>query len=59
MAFMMSMPRENYLKILYQIFAFLKAIHNGVIVFDPTKLFVYDSQFKYDENWSTTSYSNC
>ncbi len=59
MASMMAMPRENHLKVLYQMFAFLKAKHNGVMVFDPTEPFVDESQFKSNEDWSATPYGDC
>ena len=40
-------------------FAFLKAKHNGVMVFDPTEPLIDESQFKSNEDWSATPYGSC
>jgi hypothetical protein len=55
MASMMAMPREGHLKALFQMFAFLKGKHNGVMVFDPTYPTIDESQFVH-EDWSATPY---
>ena len=58
MASMMALPREGHLKVLFQMFAFLKTKHNGVMVFDPSEPDVDESQFPR-EDWSATSYGEC
>lgn len=55
----MDMPQENHLKVLYQMFSFLKAKHNDVMVFNPTEPSIDESQFKNDEYWSATPYGSC
>ena len=58
LASMMAMPREGHLLAIFQMFAFLKARHNGVMVFDPTEPVIDDSQFAR-EDWSATRYGVC
>ena len=56
MASMMASPREGHLNQLYRMFAFLKARHNGAMVFDPTVPDINDTLFQREE-WSATAYS--
>ena len=58
MASMMAMPREGHLNVLYQMFAFLKNKHNGVMVFDPTEPDIDTDMFPR-EDWSATPYFPC
>ena len=58
MASMMALPREGHLKVVFQMFAFLKSKHNGVMVFDPTEPDIDLSQFP-SEDWSATPYGPC
>ena len=37
MASMMALPRKGHLKVLFQMFAFMKNKHNVVMVFEPTE----------------------
>ena len=55
MASTMSLHRKGHLKVLFQIFSFLKNNHNAVMVFDPTETDIDESQFK-NEDWSATAY---
>ncbi len=52
---MMALPREGHLKAIFQMFAFLKTKHNGVMVFDPTEPDIDLSKFP-TEDWSATPY---
>ena len=45
MASMMAMPRKGHLDVLFQMFAFLKTKHNGVMVFDQTGPDIYKNRF--------------
>lgn len=58
MASMMAAPRRGHLDILFQMFSFLKAKHNAVMVFDPTIPEIDISQFP-KEDWSATPYGEC
>ena len=58
MASMMAMPRRGHLDVLFQMFTFLKAKHNGVMVFDPTDPDIDETQF-CKKDWSATSYDKC
>ena len=58
MASMMALPREGHLKIVFQMFSFLKSKHNGVMVFDPTESDIDQTQFP-TEDWSATPYGPC
>ena len=54
----MDLPCKGHLKVLFQIFAFLKNKHNSVMVFDPTEPDIDESQFN-NEDWSATDYGEC
>ena len=58
MASMMALPREGHLKVLFQMFGFLKLRHNAVMVFDPTEPDIDATQFTR-EDWSGTPYGIC
>ena len=58
MASMMALPREGHLKVVFQMFAFLKLRHNAVMVFDPTEPEIDETQFSR-EDWSATPYGAC
>ena len=58
LASMMALPREGHLNAVYQMFAFLKIRHNGVMVFDPTEPEINESNFQR-EDWSATPYGVC
>ena len=55
MASMMSLPRTGHIKLIFQMFAFLKNKHNDVMVFDPTEPDIDNSQFK-NEVCSVSAY---
>ena len=50
----MDLPREGYLKVVLQMFSYLKIKHNGV----PTNLDIDKTQFTA-EDWSTMSHCAC
>ena len=54
----MALPREGHICAVYQMFAFLKTRHNGVMVFDPTEPDIDETKFK-KEDWSATPYGPC
>ena len=58
MASMMALPREGHLKTVFQMFAFIKHKHNGVMVFDPSEPDLDLSKFP-KEDWSATPYGTC
>ena len=58
LASMMALPQEGHLSAIFQMFAFLKSRHNGVMVFDPTEPEIDYSKFQR-EDWSATPYGNC
>ena len=58
LASMMALPREGHLNAVFQMFAFLKSRHNGVMVFDPTEPEIDYSKFQ-KEDWSATPYGSC
>ena len=58
MASMMTSPREGHLQQLYQMFSFLKAKHNGVLVFDATEPNI-DRNIFVKEDWSAAAYGEC
>lgn len=58
MASMMASPREGHLQQLYQTFSFLKAKHNGVMVFDSTEPSI-DRNLFVKEDWSAAAYGEC
>ena len=58
MASMMALPRKGHLKVLFQMFAFLKIKHNGVMVFNPTEPDLNESEFE-TEDWTATAYGEC
>ncbi len=51
----MALPREEHLKELYHIFAYLKAHENAEMVFDPTPIMPDKSLFER-EDWSYSPY---
>ena len=55
MALMMDVPCKGHLKVLFQMFVFVKNKHNAVMVFEPTEPDIYESQFN-DQDWLATSY---
>ena len=55
---MMTLPREGHLCVVYQMFAFIKIRHNGVVVFNLTEPEIDESTFKR-EDWTTTLYGAC
>ena len=55
---MMALPCKDHIKVLFQIFAFLKNKHNSGMVFDPTEPDIDESQFN-NEDWSATDYGEC
>ena len=58
LASMIAMPREGHLKVIFQMFAFLKGKHNEVMVFDPTEPDIDETKF-LKEDWSATVYGDC
>ena len=58
MASMMDMPCHGHLQQVFHMFAFLKAKHNGSMVFDPTVPFI-DEQHFVREDWSAAAYGDC
>ena len=58
MASMMALPREGHLKVVFQMFGFLKVRHNAVMVFDPSEPDLDETQFPR-EDWSATPYGSC
>ena len=58
MVSMMALPRRDHLDVLFQIFAFLKTKHNGVMVFDSTDPDIDEAQFCM-KDWSAISYGEC
>jgi hypothetical protein len=58
MASMMALPRQGHLNAVFQMFAFLKSKHNGVMVFDPTVPTVDETKFP-NEDWTATTYGTC
>ena len=58
MASMMASPRKGHLQQLFQTFSFLKAKHNGVMVFDATEPNIYRNVFT-KEDWSAAAYGEC
>ena len=58
LASMMAMPRVGHLYAVFYMFAFLKANHNGVMVFDPTEPDIDQSQFP-TQDWSASAYGEC
>jgi hypothetical protein len=58
MASMMAMPCEGHLQQLYHMFAFLKAKHNGTMVFDPSVPDIDESKFIRDD-WTAAAYGEC
>ena len=55
MASMMALPCKGNLKVLFQMFDFMKNKHNAVVIFDPTETDIDESQFN-NEDWSFTDY---
>ena len=58
LASMMALPRRGHLEAVFHMFAFLKNKHNDVMVFDPSKPDLDESQFPR-EDWSATPYGEC
>ena len=58
LAYMMSSSREGRLKEVFHMFVFLKAKHNILMVFDPTKPDI-DLTNVSGEDWSETTYGEC
>jgi len=58
LASMMDLPREGHLNAAFHMFAFLKLKHNAVIVFDPSKPEINESEYE-KEDWSATPYGKC
>ena len=58
LASMMALPRRGHLDQVFHMFAFLKAKHNGCMVFDPTDPDIDASQF-VREDWSAAAYGEC
>ena len=58
MASMMALPRKGHLDAVFHMFAFLKARHNAVMVFDPSEPDIDESQF-IKQDWSATPYGDC
>ena len=58
MASMMASPREGHLQQLFQMFSFLKAKHNGVMVFDSSEPSI-DRNLFIKEDWSAVAYGEC
>ena len=54
MNYMMTLPREVLLIVVFQTLSFLKIKHNGVAGFDPDDPEIGQTQFP-TEDWSTTS----
>ena len=49
MASMMNLPREGHLKVIFQMFSFLKRNCNGVTVFDPSDTEIDLTQIQTDD----------
>ena len=45
LASMMALPREGHLKVVFQMFAFLKSKHNCVMVFGPIEPDIDETKF--------------
>ena len=58
LASMMAMPREGHLNVVFQMFAFLKGKHNGIMVFDPTEPDIDETKF-LKQDWLATVYGDC
>ena len=58
LASMMALAREGNLLAIFQMFAFLRSNHNGVMVFDPTEPDLDENKFQ-KEDWSSTVYGEC
>ena len=52
---MMALPQQGHICAVYQMFAFLKTHHNGVMVFDSTEPNIDETKFN-KEDWSATPY---
>ena len=51
----MALPHEGHLCAVYQMFAFLKIRHNGIMVFDRTEPEIDESKFQR-EDWTANLY---
>jgi hypothetical protein len=49
----MAAPREGHLRVVYQVFAYLKNKQNARLIYDPTYPRINRSQFKSDQSWAT------
>ena len=58
MASMFSLPRKGHIKVLFQMFAFLKNKYNYVMVFDQTEHNIDKSHFNH-QYWSEIFYVEC
>ena len=58
LASMMALPCKGHMCAVYQMFAFLKTCHNGVMVFDRTEPNIDETKFN-KEDWSATPYGPC
>ena len=56
--YMMTLSREGYLAVGFQMFLFLKNEHNGVTVFNPTRPGITKIHFS-TEDWSTILCGTC
>ena len=55
LASMMALPQRGHLNAIFHMFAFLKARHNAVMVFDPSEPEIDESKFPR-EDWTATPY---
>ena len=58
MASIMALTREDHLDVLFKMVSFLKSKRNRVVVFDPTEVEIYQTQFP-TEDWSATPHGVC
>ena len=58
LALMMALPREGHLDAVFHMFAFLKRMHNSIIVFNPTEPEIDINKFPRGD-WSVTPYGEC
>jgi hypothetical protein len=54
LASQMAMPREGHMMQVFRCFAYLKARHNGCIVFDPSYPDMSEFKFESGQDWIRT-----
>ena len=57
-ASIMALTHKGHIKVIFQIFAFLKNKYNAVMVFHPTERDINESQL-YNEDWSAIAHGEC